>query len=227
MVVSTASWAPRKRGRPSATTSRRRASWRATRRSRSRRNTLVQTRVPTSRQIRAAAFSNENPLTPKHPRPRARCTVVAKEVKKTGTPGGARGQRQGSHKRRRTSTRKRWGQKRNVGEEGTDVNGSPDMGPECDLKRACSVGGQPWPDGAGRETFFHCPCCAELPTVVERARVKLPKARWARGGDHQPEPANRVCRTQHRSTPVDSQQHHEGGQRPLEGQCEQHHSVVL
>ena len=69
---------------------------------------------------------------------------------------------------------------------------SPDMGPDCDLKRACSVGGQTWPDGAGRETFFRCPCCEELPTMVERGQV--PPGLVGEGGDHQPEPAIWVCR---------------------------------
>ena len=175
MVVSTASWTPPKRGRPSATTSRRRASWRATGRSR---NTLVQTRVPTSRQIRAAVFSKENPRLPSTPDPRHAARWWPKKSRR-------RAHRQvredrGRDKRRRNSTRKRWGQKRNVGEEGTDVNGSPDMGPECDLKRACSVGDNRGQMVLEEKTFFHCPCCAELPTVVERARVKLPKARWAR-----------------------------------------------
>ena len=43
------------------------ASWRAMGRSRSRRNTLVETRAPASRQTRAAAFSKENPRLPSTP----------------------------------------------------------------------------------------------------------------------------------------------------------------
>ena len=45
-----------------------------------------------------------------------------------------------------------------MGEEGTDVNGSPDMGPDCDLKRACSVvdnRGQMALEEKRSSTFFH------------------------------------------------------------------------
>ena len=54
-VVSTASCMPPNRGRPSSTTSRRRVSLFGTPKSRSRIRTLVVTRTPASRQIRAVA----------------------------------------------------------------------------------------------------------------------------------------------------------------------------
>ena len=61
----------------------------------------------------------------KHPGPRARClTVVAKEVKKTATPAGARGQRQRKPQATEEQHTEELGaKKRNVGEEGTEVNG--------------------------------------------------------------------------------------------------------
>ena len=67
-VVSTAICAPLKRGRPSTTTSNLRVSRGLnTPMSMSRTRTLVRTRPPPSRQMRAAAFSNGNPLVPRTP----------------------------------------------------------------------------------------------------------------------------------------------------------------
>ena len=48
-------------------------------RSKSRRNTLVETLAPAPRQIRAA----------QHTRPRATCAVMAKAVERTATPASA------------------------------------------------------------------------------------------------------------------------------------------
>ena len=155
---------------------------------------------PLLEQVPAATFSKREPTTPKHPRPRARCTVVAQRSQEDGHTG--RCERTGAGKPQSDGGAARGrggGQKRNVGEEVTDVNGSPDMRPECDLKRVCSVGDNRGQMVLEEKRFFHCPCCAELPTVVERARVKLPKARWVRAeiisqslpvGVSHPTPAN-------------------------------------
>ena len=85
------------------------------------------------------------PTTPKHPGPRARCTVVGQRSQEDGHTGRC------ERTEATEATSDGGGQKRNVGEESTGVNGSPDMGPGCDLKRACFCGGQTWSDGAGRE----------------------------------------------------------------------------
>ena len=62
-----ASWAPLNRGNPSHTTSKRRLSVSGTGASRSLKNKFVATRVPPSRQTRAAALSNANPRLPRTP----------------------------------------------------------------------------------------------------------------------------------------------------------------
>ena len=89
MVVSMASWAPPKSSNPSATTSNLRMSAAlGSARSRSRTMTLVVTRPPASRQMRAATVSRAYPLLPKTP---AR-TVVATSVEWKATPAGTHGQ---------------------------------------------------------------------------------------------------------------------------------------
>ena len=63
-----ASWAPWKRGKPSATTSKRRSSnWPPGKRSRSWTLMLVDTLAPASLQMRAAQLSNGNPRRPSTP----------------------------------------------------------------------------------------------------------------------------------------------------------------
>ena len=52
----------------------------------SRTRTLVRTRPPPSRRMRAAAFSSGNPLVPRTPATGQSRPVVAKAVKKTATP---------------------------------------------------------------------------------------------------------------------------------------------
>ena len=95
-VVSTANWAPPCNGSPSTTTSKRRASFTATGRSRSRTNKLVATLPPASRHTRAAALSTTNPRLDSL---RTRCTMMAKRVKNGGN---------GRRKRRSRSTQKSW-----------------------------------------------------------------------------------------------------------------------
>ena len=82
-------------GRPSATTSRRRASAMGAPRSKSRTKMLVVTRAPASLQIRAAALSTANPRLPNTPARAACCTMVATRVKWTATSAEARGRREG------------------------------------------------------------------------------------------------------------------------------------
>ena len=67
--------------------------------------------------------------------------IILLTVEKTATRAGARGQKQWKPQatEEQQHTEELGGKKRNVGEEGKDVNGSPDMAPDCDLKRACSV----------------------------------------------------------------------------------------
>ena len=95
-VVSTANWAPLKIGRPSTTISSRlpSASEPTKPRSRSRNNTLVVTRPPPSRQIRAATLSRAHPRLPRTPA-RARCSVVAQRVEREATPAGTHGKGEG------------------------------------------------------------------------------------------------------------------------------------
>ena len=65
---------------------------------------------------------------------------VAKEVAKTVTPTGSTRQRQGKPQTTEEQHAEELGQKRKMGEEGTAVHGSPDMDPDCDLRRPCSLG---------------------------------------------------------------------------------------
>ena len=88
-MVSIANWAPPKRGKPSATTLRRRPSWPTIRRSKPRTKTFVETREPASRQTRAAALLGDA-VTSKNTRPRTRCTVMAMDVEETATPADSR-----------------------------------------------------------------------------------------------------------------------------------------
>ena len=76
-------------------TSMRRSSKRETATLRSRTRVFVVTRAPASRHTRAAAPLERAASTPECARPGARCTVVAKRVKRAMTPTGAGGQGQG------------------------------------------------------------------------------------------------------------------------------------
>ena len=121
-MVSTVNGAPPKRGRPSATSSRRWASWNGE-------DTC--TNFPTD--SRGGILQRE-PTTPNTPA----CGHAARWWPRSQEDGKCERTEAGKQQATGGSTRKRWGQ-RNVGEEGTNVNGSPDMRRECDLKRACSV----------------------------------------------------------------------------------------
>ena len=151
--------------RLSATTAKRRASWRATGRLRSRRNTLVETRrAPASRQTRAAAFSNENPRPQSTPnRGHADC-------------GGQKSRRRPQwHMREDRSKTEEHAEnlaETKIGEGSTAVNGVPDTVPTSTCR-----GPALWETSAARmaleeKTFFNCTCCEERPTVVKHATAK-------------------------------------------------------
>ena len=97
--------------------------------SKSRTNRLVETRAPASRHTLTAALSTEKPRLASTPAlehaarwwPRTSSGRPHRQVRED------RGK--GSHKRRRRSTRKSWGGKREKGEDGTAKKGSPANGP--------------------------------------------------------------------------------------------------
>ena len=139
-VVSTASCAPWKSGRPSATTSNRRASarWGGSR-SRSRTSTFVDTRAPASRQTRAAALSRAYPRRPNTPA----CAQAARwwPLGSSGRPHRQKREEggKGSQRRRRSSMRNKEESSLDKRDVGKHKNGTPANGPPCDLKSACSV----------------------------------------------------------------------------------------
>ena len=139
-VVSTASCAPWKSGRPSATTSNRRASARSGgNRSKSRTSTFVDTRAPASRQTRAAALSRAYPRRPSTPA----CAQAARwwPLGSSGRPHRQKREEggKGSQRRRRSSMRNRDESSLDKRDVGKHKNGTPANGPPCDLKSACSV----------------------------------------------------------------------------------------
>ena len=123
--MSTASWAPMKRGRPYATIYSRRLS-RALGRARSMSwtRTLRDALAPASRQTRAAALSNAKPLRPRTPCSGASCTVMATRIKWQATAAVTHGRRKLEPEASQQEDSKRL----SIGHAvGTHVTGSPPL----------------------------------------------------------------------------------------------------
>ena len=137
-MVSTASWAPEAIHLPLSRAAERLVH--GTGRSKSRRKTLTDTRAPASRRTRAAAVSNENPREPKTPA----LGHAARWWPKTSSGRPHRQVREdrgrGSHRRRKSNTRKSWAGNRNKSSVGMALKACPAMGPDWEKRAACSVG---------------------------------------------------------------------------------------
>ena len=110
-----ASWAPPKRGNPSATVLSRRESVHGTGRSRSRRKILT------------PALGQAARWWPK--------TSSGRPHRQVREDRG-----RGSHRRRKSNTRKSWAGNRNKSSVGMALNACPAMGPDWEKRAACSVG---------------------------------------------------------------------------------------
>ena len=160
-VVSIANCAPWKRGKPSATTSRRRSSnWPPGKRSRSWTLMLVDTLAPASLQMRAAQLSKGNPRRPSTPEVAHAARWWPRES--SGWPHRQKADERGSghQRRRRRRMRKHCGSKRDAGDVGEQWNGIPAMGPCCERASACSVG-----PNLGHTTLWK-----KVPSMVEEAK---------------------------------------------------------
>ena len=144
-VVSIANCAPWKRGKPSATTSKRRSSnWPPGKRSKSWTLMLVDTLAPTSLQMREAQLSKGNPRRPSTPE-------VAHVARWWPRESSGWPHRQKADERERA---------RDTGDVGEQWNGIPAMGPCCERASACSEG----------PNLGHTALWKKVPSVVEEAK---------------------------------------------------------
>ena len=148
-VVSLANWLPPNNVKPSAMTSKRRASllWKGVM-SKSRSITFVDTLAPPSLQICAMAFSAANPLLPSTPTVLHTARWWPKAS--SGRPHQQVQTVKGRGKQRRRNKRTRYGSESILDTRwtGNAVNGTEARGPPCDLTRARWSG-----DSSGQSTW--------------------------------------------------------------------------